>query len=615
MTNHEWALAYATHGLVIFPVWWIDDKGRCACGTCEAGSKNAGKHPIIAGGFKHASKEPSVIDVWFTKWPKANLACLPGASGYLVLDLDGPAGMDSAKALGLLAEPTLEVQSGRADGGRHRWYRHPGGTIGNRALATGIDVRADNGYVMLPPSRHYTGNVYQWLGRFDEVAELPATIVQRLQSPSAPIPSTSGADAIALQGPSIRDELLSGLTEGGRNNALTRYAGRLFAKGLTLDEVQVTLLGVNQSACQPPLPVTEVLAIARNIHGAEQRSGVVRTPRAGANSPVEATTPATPALTLAEARSGALAGARAVLARDPRHGVEWWLPSIRKLMGPMLPGEMHTLGALSGNGKTSVVMSQLQYLRMQRVPTLYVPLEIDPALALLREAAWMLGLDVTKVLRGEWWNLPEGSKEAIDTQAEELANDPCVSYVPDKVVNGTGLLAWMAQAKAEMGARVAIADHVHRMSPGGKASDTRINLNGMIVQLANGFRELDMVGILTAQLNRKENEGLDRYKPPTMERIKETSAIAEESWTVSMVSRALIHSVSQADFTALKLGKIDARELAAPNVMVWTCRKHRLDDGALDRSVRLAVRNGRVEEQIVGVQRDLPQDFKEAACQ
>jgi hypothetical protein len=594
VTHLEWALKYAERGLTIFPVWWIEG-ATCACGMSGC---SEGKHPIIGGGFKHASGNPDVINAWFKKWPKANIGCLPGASGYVVLDLDGPIGMESARALGLLAEPTLETQSGRVDGGRHRWYRHPGGTIGNKRLAPGIDVRADGGYVILPPSNHISGNRYRWLGRFDEIIALPEHLVATLTS-AAPVPvaSVAGqADAMPIAGPSIRDELLTGMAEGGRNTALARYAGRLFAKGLTIDEVQITLLGVNQTVCSPPLGVNEVLMIARSIGAAEARSGIVRTPHAGSQSPAAAIAPATPAPTMRETSEGALAGAQAILSRDPSIGIQWVWPSVRKMMGAMLPGEIHTLGALSGNGKTSLVMTQIEHHRKSRVPTLLVPLEIDPAIALVREACWVLGLDVKLVMRGEWWLLPEGAKGMIADMVEELSQDNTITYVPDKVVDAAGLLRWMERAKGETGARCVVIDHIHRMSTGGKASDARVSLNGMVQRIADGCRDLGMVGIVTAQLNRKETDGFDRYKPPNIERIKESAAIGEEASTVAMASRALIHTISKEDFENVRLGKLDTRELAAPNVLVWTCRKHRLDDDALDRSVRLDVRNGRVQE-------------------
>jgi hypothetical protein len=106
------------------------------------------------GGFKEATTDIQKIREWWAKTPSANIGLVPGASGLLVLDLDGPVGVENARRLGLLDIRTLSVVTGREDGGRHLYFRHPGGKIGNRPLREKIDVRADAGYVVLPPSVH-----------------------------------------------------------------------------------------------------------------------------------------------------------------------------------------------------------------------------------------------------------------------------------------------------------------------------------------------------------------------------------------------------------------------------------------------------------------------------
>src|SRR5687768_16258456 len=117
------ALAYAGRGFWIIPL------------------QPRGKAPLVLTGFHAATTIPEQIRDWWAEWPDANIGCCPGRSGYLVIDLDGPIGEAAAQRFGLLSEPTLEVETGRPDGGRHRWYKHPGGHIGNRELADRLDVR------------------------------------------------------------------------------------------------------------------------------------------------------------------------------------------------------------------------------------------------------------------------------------------------------------------------------------------------------------------------------------------------------------------------------------------------------------------------------------------
>lgn len=76
-----------------------------------------------------------------------------------MLDADGPEGIASLKAFDTLATTWLSHTAR----GYHEFFRHPGRPIQNRAgLRPGLDVRADGGYVIVPPSLHASGARYEW---------------------------------------------------------------------------------------------------------------------------------------------------------------------------------------------------------------------------------------------------------------------------------------------------------------------------------------------------------------------------------------------------------------------------------------------------------------------
>ena len=69
------------------------------------------------------------------------------------------------------------------------------------------------------------------------------------------------------RGGRVQKRLLEPITEGDRNNELTRRAGVLFGvKQLSLHEGLNSLMAINQECCQPPLPDAEVETIAKSIH-------------------------------------------------------------------------------------------------------------------------------------------------------------------------------------------------------------------------------------------------------------------------------------------------------------------------------------------------------------
>jgi hypothetical protein len=71
--------------------------------------------------------------------------------GMIVLDTDPRHGGEDnlialVSELGELPE-TLTSFSGRGDGGRHRYFLHPGGALSSKRLPEGVDLKTHSGYV------------------------------------------------------------------------------------------------------------------------------------------------------------------------------------------------------------------------------------------------------------------------------------------------------------------------------------------------------------------------------------------------------------------------------------------------------------------------------------
>jgi Bifunctional DNA primase/polymerase, N-terminal len=156
-TAHEWALRFAAAGMPVFPIYW-PDAGNCACRHPECSSP--AKHPLVPHGVKDATTGSDQIDRWAGLWPAANWAAATG--GYTVLDADT---LEAHAAFSDAPEPArLIVETG--GGGGHHWFRTEHGKSGARTLgdALAYDVRTGRGaYVLLPGSRHITGQEYRIL--------------------------------------------------------------------------------------------------------------------------------------------------------------------------------------------------------------------------------------------------------------------------------------------------------------------------------------------------------------------------------------------------------------------------------------------------------------------
>lgn len=236
------AVRYAEHGWAVFPL------------------RPRSKHPLHkdAGGFHEASKNPQVVADWWASDPNANIGLAPGRSNLLIADVDGTTAESTARALGLLDDPTLTVETGRPDfPGRHLYFRHPGGHVGNLRLALldgrltsvgglkpGLEVKADAGYVLLPPSIHPSGKTYRFLQPDDPVRELPSTEWLHLAAQEkAPIPAQ--------------------IQEGTRDVSLFRLGCAMRRLGAAEAVILAALRGVNRDCVRPPMSDEEVIQKAQ----------------------------------------------------------------------------------------------------------------------------------------------------------------------------------------------------------------------------------------------------------------------------------------------------------------------------------------------------------------
>lgn len=251
------ALDLARRGFALLPLHSMSGH-RCTCNNPDCHSP--GKHPRTKDGHKAATSDAAIITQWWTDWPTANIGCVPGLSGYVVIDIDGPEGFATASTLGLLAEPTLEVETAR---GRHRWYIHPGGMIGNSPLGHGVDVRADMGYVVVPPSVHHTGHQYSWAGSFPDAVPFPPNVAAALRKPRRMAgPLTAAPPAHSTASPTA--------LPGCRNTTLASLVGRLIREGGTYEDVLREAFRINATWPQP-LEEGEVRGVVDNITATDSR--------------------------------------------------------------------------------------------------------------------------------------------------------------------------------------------------------------------------------------------------------------------------------------------------------------------------------------------------------
>ena len=228
------------------------------------------KTPATPNGLKDATIDGGLVGGWWEQWPDANPAVRTGCpSGLVVLDVDGDAGRASLRSLearhGALPE-TMVVSTPR--GGMHFYFRHPGGDVRNSAgkLGTGLDIRGDGGYVLVPPAVGASGRRYrvEHRGPVAPLGWLAAAVHEGAGTaahPGRPAPEPAGTWVRM-----VRD----GLDEGERNQGIARFVGHLLARDIDARLVAELAHLVNGRA-RPPLPGQEVDRVVASIAGREVR--------------------------------------------------------------------------------------------------------------------------------------------------------------------------------------------------------------------------------------------------------------------------------------------------------------------------------------------------------
>ena len=268
------ALAYARHGIPVLPVHTPDLAGGCSCDR-GARCERSGKHPRLRRGLTDASTDPRMIELWWSRWPAANIGLRTGIV-MDVADVDSAEGWHGLRHLlggDLPAGPRVRT----GGGGWHFWFRPLG--YGNRVrLLPGLDWRGVGGYVVAPPSRHAKGGDYRWVRRpGEELPAAPKELHALIEGPAVaavhrPIAHPDRYAQVVLTAETDR---VARAPVGTRNDTLNRAAfvlGRLVGAGL-LDAMEA-VHELEAAARHAGLGRTETRRTIRSGLGAGRRSPI-----------------------------------------------------------------------------------------------------------------------------------------------------------------------------------------------------------------------------------------------------------------------------------------------------------------------------------------------------
>lgn len=235
MTVNELATEYVNNGWSVLPV------------------RPEEKRPYMTNWLQYTkTRAPmATVENWFNHLSGAGIGVVTGRiSNMIVLDIeaDCPYPIED-----LLKRYPTQMIARSGGGGWHLFYQYPTNQsrVSNRVkIFEGADLRADGGFIVLPPTMHPSGSRYEWVKKGPLGAFPVALLDLKTRTP--------------VQGEGWITEALRGVSEGARNDTCARLAGYFFKKGVTADIVETLLLDWNERN-EPPMPAREVRSTIKSI--------------------------------------------------------------------------------------------------------------------------------------------------------------------------------------------------------------------------------------------------------------------------------------------------------------------------------------------------------------
>lgn len=506
------ALFYASLGWAVFPL--VPREKIPLLSKAKGGN-----------GLKDASADADTVKAWWSKYPDANIGLTTGgASGLVVVDVDGADGESALALYGTLPD-TVESRTGK---GRHLLFigapeiRNSAGKLGPQ-----LDVRAEGGYIVAPPSIHPNGGSYRWAngkhpGKLTPAA-LPESIAKRITGVVGSIQPVVGAAPS-----SAVDVVFSGVGSGGRNQALTAYAGRLFAKFHGADEVLELVRAVNATKVTPPLDDAEVVALVASIGQTHARNH----PEAPESSREREPSPLV-AITVG-IFEGMMEKASQPVDAMPTMWNTWNRACRMYGGGQGLARGWHVVAAGgAGAGKSLIALNMTAEALRNGHSVGWVSLEMSREQLLLR----LLGIATGRKLR----DLEPGA--SFDPGAFTAAS---YSFMDRLEVSGAHL--WMAERPSrdlqsvnqlmrravDAGCRLVIVDYAQLVSvAGAKLDDAMRQVSAGVQSVA--YRD-DVNTLLLSQMNRSTTS--DKGAPPTIFGLAGSSAIENDADQVLLIDQS-----------------------------------------------------------------------------
>jgi hypothetical protein len=281
----------------------------------------------------------------------------------------------------------------------------------------------------------------------------------------------------------------------------------------------------------------------------------------------------------------------AFLAKDESQFVRFPWTTVDAMMGGMLPGEVHYVGAFSGNGKTLFMLSLAREWAQRMIGVHYLGLETTRMALRTQLICYEAQINPAPVLRGDAWRRADWPvlKNQLLWHSRGWTEAAWPLYLSPAARIDLPALRKSFEHAVAMGARVLMVDHVDHLGTGtgGNLYQESVAVNNALKDFAEAH---NMLVIASTQLSNEavRNSPLDRYLPPLEHYIKFGGHKREIATTMMGLYRPLKPSLTKDQLLGARNRTIEARTLVEDWMMGVSCMKHR-KDGTKDGTAKVVL--------------------------
>ncbi len=274
--------------------------------------------------------------------------------------------------------------------------------------------------------------------------------------------------------------------------------------------------------------------------------------------------------------------------------------TVEQIAGVMAPGELWTVAARTGNGKTTFLLDFFDrtVTGKNARPVLFVGLEQAPNELRIKWACLRSGVAPKLVMAPSDADVRSpayaDAMEKVQSDLKVQMTLKGAHFAATRRVNKHRLTLW-TQWAADHGCCAVIVDHVDRMEHG-SGKNSFHEMSETIVLAKELAVKHELVMILASQVGRPNGDPLQRFTPPALHELRGGGTKEEESNAVLAVYRPLDVDVTEQDMKRVRQGLKPESSIYQPDTMAVRVLKHRMDGGTLGRETRLELKRGRLIE-------------------